>query len=461
MLRLYNTLTRKKEIFKPMKNKTVGMYSCGPTVYNYAHIGNLRSYVFADILKRTLLYNGYSVKHVINLTDVGHLTSDSDIGEDKMEKGSRREGKSAWEIAEFYIKAFYKDIKNLNILPADVWPRPTEHIREQIVLIKTLEKKGYTYIIENDGVYFDTSKLKDYGKLARLDISGLRRGFRVKFQKGKRNATDFALWKFSPKDQKRQMEWDSPWGVGFPGWHIECSAMSMKYLGKSFDIHTGGIDHIPVHHTNEIAQAEAATGKRFVNFWLHNEFVKLGKEKKMAKSGNNFIILNTLIKKGFDPLAYRYWLLTAHYRSPVEFSYIALKASQKALEGMREFIYNSKKGKIGCAEYESNFFNAINDDLDTPKALAICWRLIKDKKISEGAKKKSLLQFDQVLGLGLDKLKKRKIHISRDVQKLLEERERLREQKKYDQADKIRKSIEKYGYKIEDTPKGPKISLNK
>src|SRR3989344_952205 len=272
MLKFYNTLTRAKEEFKPQNPPAVGLYTCGPTVYNYAHIGNLRTYIFEDILKRALVANGFEVNHVMNITDVGHLTSDADVGEDKMEKGAKREGKTVWDIAEFYTKAFKEDMRRLNLVEPDIWCKATDHIAEQIELIQRLEKRGFTYLID-DGVYFDTTKDPHYGKLARLDIAGLRAGARIEMVKDKRNPTDFALWKLSPDNEQRQMEWESPWGKGFPGWHIECSAMAMKYLGETFDIHCGGIDLIPVHHTNEIAQAENATGKKFVHTWLHGEFL--------------------------------------------------------------------------------------------------------------------------------------------------------------------------------------------
>jgi len=311
-LKFYNTLTRKLEDFNPLNPPNVGLYTCGPTVYMYAHIGNLRTYIFEDILKRVLLANNYKVNHVMNITDVGHLTSDADTGDDKLEKEAIKENKNAWEIAAFYTAAFQKDLEELNIIPPDIWCKATDHINEQIELVKKLESKGFTYRTD-DGIYFDTSKVADYGKLAGLDIEGLRAGIRVEMVAGKKNPTDFALWKFSPTNVKRQMEWDSPWGKGFPGWHIECAAMSMKYLGETFDIHCGGIDHIPVHHTNEIAEAESATGKPFVKYWLHGEFLEL-KEGRMGKSEGNAILVSTLKEKGFDPLSYRYLVLNTHYR---------------------------------------------------------------------------------------------------------------------------------------------------
>jgi len=459
MLKLYNTLLRKKQIFRPLKDKKVGLYTCGPTVYDYAHIGNLRTYIFEDILRRVLEYNGYKVKHVMNYTDVGHLTSDADTGEDKMEKGARREGKSVWEIAEFYIKAFKKDAAALNILKPSLTPRATDHIKEQINLIKILEKKGFTYETK-DGIYFDTSRLKDYGRLARLDIKGLKAGARIKMTEGKKNPTDFALWKFSPKNTKRQMEWDSPWGKGFPGWHIECSAISAKYLGQPFDIHTGGVDHISVHHTNEVAQSEAALGKVPAKFWLHGEHLLI-ETGKMAKSEGNFLTLNYLIEKGFNPLAFRYLVLTTHYRSKLNFTWRSLQAGQNALDTLygklREIKHETmrKVSSQSPAYYEKKFLSAINNDLDTPKALSVVWQIIKDNRLSSQDKKQLLLKFDKILGLGLDKIKPLKI--PQKIKQLASQREILRINKQFIQADRLRKKIENLGYRIEDTSYGPKI----
>lgn len=453
MLRLYNTLTKKKEEFKSIKDKQVGMYCCGPTVYNYAHIGNLRSYVFEDILRRTLEYNGYKVKHVVNITDVGHLTSDQDEGEDKLEKGAKREGKSVWEIAEFYTKKFKEDIKKLNIEEPTKWPKATKHIKEQINLAKILEKKGFTYETD-DGIYFDTSKLKDYGKLANLNIKGLQAGKRIDV-KEKKNKTDFALWKFSPKDEKRAMEWKSPWGVGFPGWHLECSAMSMKYLGEQFDIHCGGIDHIPIHHTNEIAQSEAATGKKpWVKYWLHNEFLVLDKEK-MAKSGKGFITLSKIEEKGYNLLAYRYFLLTAHYKQQLTFSWKGLDAAQSSFNKLKRKILdykNSKDSSGDVKKYEDKFLGAINDDLNTPKALAVVWELIKDKKIGDKLKYKTLLKFDKVLGFDLKNLKENKL--TKEQKELIKKREDARKNKNWKTSDEIRDELKKQGITLFDTPDG-------
>lgn len=448
-LKLFNTLGRKKEVFKPIKNKSVGVYTCGPTVYWYQHIGNLRSYVFSDILKRVLLYDGYKVKHVMNVTDVGHLTSDADEGEDKMEKAAQREHKNAKEIADYYWNIFRQDFKKLNIIEPDVWPKASEHIKEQIALIKKLEKKGYTYKT-SDGIYFDTSKLKNYGELANLKNQKLEAGKRIDLGE-KKNITDFALWKFSEKPSLRQQEWDSPWGVGFPGWHLECSVMSMKYLSEHFDIHTGGIDHIPIHHTNEIAQSEAATGKKFVNFWLHGEFLTSAGEK-ISKSKGGLFTLSELEEKEFNPLAYRYLLLTAHYRTPLNFSLQALQEAQNGYERLKNIISEIKDDKKTNKAYLTEFEIAINDDLDMPKALSILWKLVRDK--SAAGKIKTIAQMDKVLGLDL--LKKEKLEIPQEIQKLIKEREQAREDKDFKKSDQLREKIKSLGYSIEDTTGGPK-----
>lgn len=454
---LFDTLSREKKEFKPIKDKTVGLYTCGPTVYWYAHIGNLRTYLFEDILRRVLEYNGYKVKHVMNITDVGHLTSDADTGEDKLEKAATQEKKSVWQIAEFYTEAFKKDLVSLNIEPPKKWVKATDHIKDQIKLIQVLEKKGYTYVT-SDGVYFDTSKSKNYGQLARLDIKGLKAGARVEMNSEKRNITDFALWKFSPTGSKRQMEWKSPWGVGFPGWHIECSAMSMKYLGETFDVHAGGMDHIPVHHTNEIAQSEAATGKKFVNYWLHGEFLGIGKESKMSKSKGGILTLTELEKMGFSPLAYRYLNLTAHYRSPLQFSEDNIKAAQQGLHHLTEIAASlpGKKAGKGSEKFEKEFLKEINDDLNLPKALAVVWNMVKSDE-DPSAKKKSLLKFDEVLGLNLSGAEKKESDIPSEIKKLAKARDEARANKDFSAADKLRKEIEAAGYTIEDTAEGAVI----
>ncbi len=448
-IKLYNTLTRKKEEFIPIQAKKVGMYHCGPTVYNYAHIGNLRAYIFADILRRVFEYNNYDVKQVMNITDVGHLASDADDGMDKMTKALKREGKEITleamkEIADFYTEEFLKDLDALNIERPQILPKATEHIKEQIELIKKLEEKGAIYTT-SDGVYFDTSKIKNYGELAKLDIENLKAGARVQENKEKRNQIDFALWKFDTK-----LGWKSPWGKGFPGWHIECSAMSMKYLGETFDIHTGGVDHLPVHHPNEIAQSETATGKRFVNFWLHNEHLGID-GGKMAKSAGNFITLKTLTNKEFDPLSYRYLVLTAHYRTKINFTFDALQSAQNALGKLYTFVQNMEKknGKIN-EDYKQKFTEVINDDLDTPKALALMWNLIKNTEISEEDKYATLIDFDRVLGLNLKSQKQAIEEIPEKIITLAQKRQKARKEKDFQKSDELREEISKMGYEIKD-----------
>ena len=461
---LYNSLTRKKQEFKPIKKGAVGLYTCGPTVYNYAHIGNLRSYIFEDILKRVLLYNGYKVKHVINITDVGHLTGDMDMGEDKLEVGAKREGKSARAIAEFYTNAFKKDIKKLNILEPDVWCKATDYIKEQIDLIKALEKKGYTYKT-SDGIYYDTAKFKNYNKLSHLPLEKLKEGARVEKNFEKKNSTDFALWKFSPKDVKRQQEWPSPWGVGFPGWHIECSAMSLAILKDQLDIHCGGIDHINVHHTNEIAQSEAATGKKFFNFWLHNAFLNIAGGKKMAKSEENFLTLeNALIKKGINPLAFRFAALGTHYRKPMEYSEEGIRAAGNGLKHlgnqMRDLtpaLSLARRGSIN-ADFKKKFLEAINDDLNMPQALAVAQEVLKSK-LADKEKLAAVLDFDKVLGLNLASALKEK-KLPAQVEKLAEARQAARNKKDFSKSDKLRKKIEKLGYLVEDTKDGQRVIKN-
>ncbi len=458
-LKLTNTLTRKKEIFKPLVPGEVGFYSCGPTVYWYQHIGNLRTYIFNDILKRVLIYNGYKVKHVMNITDVGHLTSDADEGEDKIEKAAKKEGKKAEEIANYYLKVFRDDLRKLNIIEPNIWCKATEHIKEQIELIKILEKKGFTYRT-SDGIYFDTSKLDDYGKMACLNEEGLEAGKRVDIGE-KRNKTDFALWKFSEKPGVRQQEWDSPWGVGFPGWHIECSAMSSKYLGEQFDIHTGGEDHIQVHHTNEIAQSEAAFGKKpWVRYWLHGAFLTF-KGEKISKSKGGLLTISELEEKGIEPLSYRYFCLNTHYHKPLAFSMDALRGAQNAFHNLKNKILElleekneEKSNKEKLKEYEIKFHEEINDDLNTPKALAVLWVLLKDSEVSSLDKYNLIIKFDEVLGLNLKELKKEEEKISEEIETLIKEREKARKNKDWVKADSIRDQLKKQGIILEDTPKG-------
>ncbi len=455
MLKLYNTLSRKKQVFKSIKKGEVGIYSCGPTVYSYQHIGNLRSYIFSDVLKRVLLYNGLKVKHVMNVTDVGHLTSDADKGEDKIEKAAEKEKKSVWQIAEFYWKIFREDFKKLNIIEPDVWCKATEHIHEQIELIKKLEKKGYAYKTA-DGIYFNTKKFKDYGKLARLKIKDLQAGKRIALGE-KKNKTDFALWKFSSKPGIRQQEWDpkefgANWPIGFPGWHIECSAMSMKYLGEHFDIHTGGEDHIPIHHTNEIAQSETATGKKFVNYWLHGAFLTF-KGEKVSKSKGGLYTITELEEQGHEALAYRYLCLTAHYKKPLEFSLENLKQAENSYKRLKNIISEIKDEKKINTDYLREFEKAINNDLDMPSALSILWNLVRNK-IAVG-KIEAVKKMDEVFGLDL--LKKEKEKIPKEIQKLAEKREKARRETNFELADKLRGEIRKKGWEIEDTEKGSKL----
>lgn len=457
-LKLYNTLTKKKEIFKPLKKNLVGLYTCGLTVYNYAHIGNLRTYIFEDILRRTLELNGYKVKHVQNITDVGHLTDDADQGEDKIEKIAKNENKSAWEIADFYTNAFKNDLKKLNILSPHIWCKATDHIKEQIKAIQKIEKNGFTYIT-NNGVYFDTSKMPDYGILSNFDKANLQPGKRIAVG-NKKSHSDFALWKFSQPNEKRQMEWDSPWGKGFPGWHIECSAMANSYLGVPFDIHCGGIDHIPVHHNNEIAQTQAAEGKLMANYWLHSEFLLIN-ETKMAKSQNNFFTLQTLIDQKFLPLTYRYLTLLTHYRQKINFNWHSLEQAQNALLKLFNSLYPyQKKGKI-IAKYKQSFLEALNDDLNTPKSLAVMWDLIKSKQPLDDIAA-TIFYFDNVFGFNLEKnLKTIKARpIQSEIKILLTDREQARNDKNWELADKLRLKILAKDYLVTDTSSGQKIIKN-
>lgn len=453
-LKLINTLTRKKETFKPI-GKTVGLYSCGPTVYWYQHVGNMRAYIFNDLLKRTLIYNGFKVKHVMNYTDVGHLTSDADEGEDKIEKAAEKEKKTASEISRFYAKAFEEDSKKLNIIPADIICWATEYIKEQIRLIRILEEKGYTYKT-SDGIYFDTSKVKGYGELGRINTEGLEAGKRVSFGE-KKNKTDFALWKFS--DKPRQQEWESPWGVGFPGWHTECCAMATKHLGKQFDIHTGGEDHIQVHHTNEIAQSESAFGKKpWVRYWLHVAFLTF-KGEKVSKSKGGLYTVSELEKKGFDALSYRYFCLGTHYRKPLNFSLDVMKGAMESYSTLSNIIIQLKSkadSKGNTAEYKKKFLESINDDLNSPKALAVLWEVLRDKQLGSVEKVKLAEDFDKVLGIGIKDMKEERFEVSDEVKKLIEEREKARAEKDFDKADKIRDELKEKGIELIDTKEGVK-----
>ncbi len=459
-LYLFNTLTRKKEVFSPIFEGKAGLYTCGPTVYNHAHIGNLRTYLFEDVLRRVLAYNGYEVRHVMNITDVGHLTGDRDMGEDKLEAGARREGKSAWDIAAFYTEAFRQDMEKLNILEPTVWCRATDTLPEQIDLIRTLEKKGFTYRT-GDGIYFDTARFPDYAKLSHQRLEALQEGARVEKNPEKRNPTDFALWKFSPKGVQRQMEWDSPWGVGFPGWHVECSAMSMKFLGEQLDIHCGGTDHIDVHHTNEIAQSEAATGRRFFNYWMHGAFLIIAGGKKMAKSEGNFLTLDSsLTERGIDPLVFRFATFQTHYRKPMEYGPETVEAAQNGLQHLR----NQVRGLIEQAggnpgridpDMKEAFLAQVNDDLNMPRAMATVQELLKSG-LPESDRLATALDFDRVLGLDLGRVGEPQ-RLPEDVEALAAQRTAARKARNWAESDRLRDEIQARGYVVQDTKEGMKV----
>ncbi len=450
MLKLYNTFNRKKQIFKPLKNKIVKIYACGPTVYDYAHLGNLRTYIFEDILRRVLEYSGYRIREVMNITDV----------EDKIIKKAVAEKKEISAITKPYAKIFFDDLKKLNIKKAEFYPKATEHIKEMIGLIKKLTVKGFAYRSEDGSVYFNISKFKNYGKLSQLEKRKVKIGARVSADEYKKEeARDFVLWKSAKTGEP---SWPSPWGNGRPGWHIECSAMSMKYLGPILDIHAGGVDLVFPHHENEIAQSEAATGKKFVRFWLHSEHL-LVDEQKMSKSLGNILTLRDVENKKINPLAFRYLVLTSHYRSKLNFTWQSLEAAQNALDNLannlRVTTYDRRlttDDDKKIQKYEKEFLSAINDDLNTPKAVALIWQIIKDDNLSQKTKRRLLLKFDKVLGLGLDKIKPLKIPVK--IKQLAQEREKLRANEQFVQADALRKKIEELGYKIEDTIYGPKIT---
>jgi len=458
-LYLFNTLSKSKEEFIPIKEDEVGFYSCGPTVYSYAHIGNLRSFIFADTLKRILKFNGYKVKHVMNITDVGHLTSDADEGEDKLEKGASREGKTVWELAEFYTKAFKKDLEKLNVEPPSIWSKATDHIEQQIAMIKKLEANGFTYKTST-GVYYDTSKFSDYGKLANLKIEELKAGARIEVDTEKKNPRDFLLWAFTVgKNKNHIMNWDSPWGNGFPGWHIECSSMSSHYLGERFDIHTGGMDLIPVHHTNEIAQAEGAFGHKWVNYWMHNEFLVIGNNERMAKSDGNFLTLTKLEKDGFPPMTYRYFCLNGHYRQQLQFSDEAMISSKNAYQRLKnkvkeilDNIDESKRDEQFEQEFIEEFTKAVNDDLNTPKALGLLWQALRKDDLPNYSKMTILELVDPVLGLRV--LEKDEVIVPDEVLELVEARAEAKKDKDWAKADSLRDKIEKKGFVVKDNKDG-------
>lgn len=469
-LRLYNTLTRKKEEFAPLEPDKVRMYTCGPTVYNYAHIGNLRSYIFADVLRRTLEYFGYEVPQVMNVTDVGHLTSDQDIGEDKLELQARKSGKDIWEIARYYEDVFFDDLEQLNIEPPVVRCRATEHIPEMIALVEKIIANGHAYETAQ-AVYFDVTTFPKYTELSRQSLEDKITAARAEVQEDpeKRNPADFALWfKAVGRFENHSMRWDSPWGVGFPGWHVECSAMSMKYLGETLDIHTGGEDHIWVHHPNEIAQSEAATGKKFVRYWMHGAFLVVGRsddaengdeERRMGKSEGNFLRLQTLVDNEYDPLAYRYLCLTAHYRTKLKFTWDSLDAAASGYESLKDFLARAKQ--IGgewqqwMEEYEQRFEQAIADDLNMPQAMAAVSELVREaERRKEYGVLDVLYGFDRVLGLNLREAAERATSADADVEALIRDREEARSQKDWARADEIRKQLGEQGIVLEDTPSG-------
>ena len=451
-LKLFNSRSRQIEDFIPRQGNQVGLYTCGPTVYSYAHIGNMRAYVFADTLRRALINFGYELTHVMNITDVGHLTDDADSGDDKMELGAKREGLTAWDVAQKYTDAFFEHAGELNITKPDVICKATDHIGEQIKMVQDLEARGFTYSTA-DGVYFDTSKFTDYAKFARLDVEGLNEGHRVEAS-DKKQKTDFALWKLSNPEDKRAMEWDSPWGRGFPGWHIECSAMATHFLGTQFDIHTGGIDHIPVHHTNEIAQAECALEVHpWVNFWMHCEFLVIEDAEKMSKSLGNVLTVASLKDEGVDPRAYRLLLLQSHYRKQLKFSMENLKSAQKFLSRLVasvDLIKNADEEPLGAAEtYVETLYAAIADDLSTPTAVAQLGAMLDDEKLAPGQKRAAWQRFESLLGLELQNPIMQS-QAPNEVLEYLAQRNQARKDKNWGEADRLRDLIHQAGYEILD-----------
>mgnify|MGYP005797163377 FL=1 len=462
MLRIYNTLTRQKEDFTPIHEGKAYMYSCGPTVYNYAHIGNLRTYIFMDLFRRTLKYDGYKLKGVMNITDVGHLLSDGDTGEDKMQKASREQKKSPWEIAAYYTDVFFTDLKKLNIGKPEIIAKATDHIQEMIDYVQKLVEKGYGYEID-DGIYFDIGKFPGYGKLSRLNLEEQQAGARVEVNSQKRHPADFALWKKA--EPEHIMQWPSPWGMGYPGWHIECSAMSLKYLGMPFDIHTGGVDHIPVHHENEIAQNEALTGKKSVNYWVHGEFM-LVNNGKMSKSLGNTYRISDLEERGYKALDFRYFCLNTHYRKKLNFTFEGLDAAKAAYARVLAQVYKHKTAKASddtalAEKYLAQFRQAIDDDLNVPLALGILWTMMKETPAKELYT--AALEFDKVLGLDLDKAEapneeEQKTEAPQEVIALCEERKAAKAAKDWAKADKLRADIAAMGYTVVDTKDGYKVT---
>lgn len=456
MLTFFNTLSKKLEVFKPIKENEVSLYTCGPTVYNYAHIGNLRTYIFEDILKRTLEKNAYVVKHVMNITDVGHLESDADAGDDKMQLAAKKQAKSPYEIAKYYEEAFFSDTDKLHIIRPSIVCRATQHILEMQDFILELEKKGFTYTVDGN-VYFRINKFSTYADFSKRKLEELQEGARVDIDTRKENPLDFVLWFSNSKFPNQIMKWPSPWGVGFPGWHIECSAMASKYLGDHFDIHCGGIDHISIHHTNEIAQSEARFSKKWVNYWLHGEFLVLQKEK-MSKSLGNFLTLKSLVDQGFDPLHYRYLCLLAHYRSQLFFSLEALESAKNAFESLRNRVLHFKLNPQACKnsskkqELKDSFFAAMNDDLSTPVAIAIMWQVLKDADLSNGDKLELLLEFDSILGFDINNFAPP--NLSKEQLDLIHKREEARKNKDFATSDQLRDELLKQKVCLKDTKDG-------
>ncbi|MHB1864700.1 MAG: cysteine--tRNA ligase [Candidatus Saccharimonadales bacterium] len=465
-MKLYNTLTKKVQDINPINSPKVSVYSCGPTVYDHAHVGHWFTYIRVDSLIRTLRGNGLKPRWVMNITDVGHLTSDADEGEDKLEKGAKREGKTAWEVATKYTEEFITSMHELNMLRPDFIVKATEHIGEQIELIKVLEKKGYTYLT-SDGVYFDTSKFPRYRDFAGLDLDEQQPGKRVEFNPEKKNPTDFAVWKFSPKDKKRDMEWPSPWGTGFPGWHIECSAMCMKYLGATIDIHCGGIDHIPIHHTNEIAQSEAATGKKFANYWFHTNHVLIDGQK-ISKSLGNGITLKDVKEKGYSPLVLRLHVLESHYRSQSRFSWDSLKAARQRLnelQAMAVLRYQAKEettdyATFALSDVAKEVLAMLSNDLNTPGIMAYLSD-VATQLLTVGIEKDMVDHFEDMLK-NLDDLLGLKLYEIKDLDKtagaLIAKRQEYRDNQQWDKADNLRQKLLAMNIAIEDKPNGPQWS---
>ncbi len=477
-MKLFNTMSRQIEEVQPPAPAKLGLYSCGPTVYDYAHLGHLRKFTMDDLLVRTLRHQGYQVHFVQNITDVGHLASDADTGEDKMEKGAQKYQTTVWELAKKFEEHFWYSMQLMGNLKPDVSPRATEHIEEQLKLVQELEAKGFTYVIENDGVYFDTSRLEDYGQLARRgDLAQLQEGARVEPVAGKKHPTDFALWKFERPGESRAMVWPSPWHErSFPGWHVECSAMSMKYLGEQFDIHTGGIDHISVHHPNEIAQSEAATGKKpFVRYWVHHNFLMVEGEK-MSKSKNNFFTIDDVMERGFHPLALRLLFLTAHYRSEMNFTWENLAGVHKSYLRLLETLSQFKResGRTVLSEdklekidrYRQQFFAELANDLNSPAAVAVMWEVVKSN-IPGVDKHELLMDFDQVLGLGFSQADQilakwggtavTAVELPTEVKQLVADRESARQEQNWELADQIRQQLLGHGFEVKDTPQGAEL----